>query len=188
MNWRRAAIGMGVAVPVIALLAYGMTLDPNAIPSVIPGKTAPVFALPVMDAEDADSAWLARHRGKVVVLNFWASWCLGCRDEHTDLSMTAAAYESQGVHFYGVLYKDTPGNARDWIATMGGQSYPTLLDQGSRTAIDYGVSKVPETVVIGPDGVVAYKHMGPITASKLAEVIEPLLAPRAAATAPEITP
>lgn len=188
MNWRRSIMGMAIGVPIVGLLAYGMTLDPNAIPSVMPGKNAPVFSLPVMDAADADSAFLAEHRGQVVVLNFWASWCLACRDEHTDLSLTASLFDAKGVKFYGVLYKDTQANARDWIEGMGGQTYPTLVDDGSRTAVDYGVSKVPETVVIDQQGVVVYKHMGPITAAQLAGIIEPLLAKQPGATAPEIQP
>src|SRR5688500_2420521 len=68
MNWRRSLMGMAFGLPVVALLAFGMTRDPNAIPSVMPGKAAPLFALPVMDAAAIDSALLAQHRGQVVVL------------------------------------------------------------------------------------------------------------------------
>jgi cytochrome c biogenesis protein CcmG/thiol:disulfide interchange protein DsbE len=182
MNWRRSLIGIAIALPIVGLLAYGMTLDPDAIPVTMPGKDAPVFALPVMDAAEADSVFFAAHRGQVLVLNFWASWCIECRHEHTDLSMTAAQYEPKGVRFYGVLYKDSQPNARDWIRSMGGQTYPTLVDDGSRTAVDYGVSKVPETVVIDQKGVVVYKHLGPITAAQLAAIIDPLLAPQPAST------
>ena len=175
MNWRRSLIGAGIALPIIALLAYGMTVDPKELPSVLPGKAAPEFALRVMDAEPVDTVRLEDHRGEVVVVNFWASWCLGCRDEHSDLSLIASTYRERGVKFYGVIYNDSESNARSWIREMGGQAYPALVDERSRTAIDYGLYAVPETVIIDQQGNVVYKHIGPITAGKLASVIDPLL-------------
>jgi cytochrome c biogenesis protein CcmG, thiol:disulfide interchange protein DsbE len=181
MNWRRAAVGGLVAVPVLALLGYGMTLDPRALPSTLPGKDAPAFALtavwPGDDEATAPIARLEEHRGEVVVLNFWASWCLACRSEHDALTRVAARYEGQGVHFYGALFNDNARNADRYIRTMGGQSYPTLLDPGTRTAIDYGVSGVPETFFIDREGRVAYKHIGPVTERLLVEWIERLRAP-----------
>ena len=180
MNWRRAAIGAGVALPIIALLAYGMTVDPNALPSTLPGRPAPEFALRVMDTAPPDTARLTEHRGDVVVLNFWASWCLECRVEHSDLSVAATTYNGKGVQFYGVLYGDTEANGRSWIREMGGQAYPALLDDGSRTAINYGLYGVPETFVIDQQGRVVHKQIGPITAAKLASIIDPLLAADAA--------
>jgi cytochrome c biogenesis protein CcmG, thiol:disulfide interchange protein DsbE len=174
MNWRRSAWGIGAAVPFLALLAFGMTKDPNAIPSPLPGRPAPEFALAVMD--QPDTVRLADLRGNVVVLNFWASWCLECRHEHSDLSIAAQMFEPQGVRFYGVLYNDTPANGRAWIREMGGQSYPALLDEGSRTAVSYGLYGVPETFIIDRDGIVVHKQIGPITLRKLTELIRPLLA------------
>lgn len=180
MNWRRSMIGMGVSLPILALLAYGMTLDPNEIRSPLPGRPAPEFALPVMDSQE-DTVRLSDHRGEVVVVNFWASWCLECRYEHSDLSLAATRYGPRGVHFYGILYNDTPANGRAWIREMGGQSYPALTDEGSRTAIGYGLYGVPETFIIDADGIVVHKQIGPITMSRLASILDPLLA------APEIS-
>lgn len=174
MNWRRSAAGIAVSMPILALLAYGMTLDPNEIPSPLPGRPAPEFVLPVMDAP-GDSVRLSDHLGDVVVINFWASWCLECRHEHADLSLAATRYGPRGVHFYGILYNDTPANGRAWIREMGGQSYPALMDEGSRTAIGYGLYGVPETFIIDAEGTVVHKQIGPITMSKLASILEPLL-------------
>jgi cytochrome c biogenesis protein CcmG, thiol:disulfide interchange protein DsbE len=174
MNWRRSAWGIGLSVPFLALMAYGMTNDPNAIPSPLPGRPAPDFELAVMD--QPDTVRLSDLRGNVVVLNFWASWCLECRHEHSDLSLAARMFESDGVRFYGVLYNDTPANGRAWIREMGGQSYPALLDVGSRTAVSYGLYGVPETFIIDRDGTVVHKQIGPITFAKLAEMIRPLVA------------
>jgi cytochrome c biogenesis protein CcmG, thiol:disulfide interchange protein DsbE len=175
MNWRRSAIGLGISLPILALLAYGMTLDPRTIPSPLPGKPAPEFSLAVMD--QPDTVRLSELRGNVVVLNFWASWCMECRYEHSDLSLASTMFEKRGVRFFGVLYNDTPANGRAWIREMGGQTYPALIDEGSRTAVNYGLYGVPETFIINRDGVVVHKQIGPITIAKLAEIIEPLLDP-----------
>jgi cytochrome c biogenesis protein CcmG, thiol:disulfide interchange protein DsbE len=176
MNWQRIWMTMAVVVPFVGLLAVGMTLDPRALPSTMPGKPAPEFALAVMESRNApegpQTASLEAHRGDVVVLNFWASWCIACRSEHASLSRIASMYEGQGVQFYGVLYNDSPQNAQRYIQQQGGQSYPTLLDPGTRTAIDYGLYGVPETFFIGPDGQIAYKHVGPVNDALLIEWIE----------------
>lgn len=176
MNWRRSMIGLGISVPVIALLAYGMTKDPNEIPSPLPGRDAPVFDLPVISG-DTGRINLADLRGNVVVVNFWASWCLQCRYEHSDLSAAAALYSDRNVRFYGVLWRDTPNNGLDWIEMMGGQSYPSLHDDHNSTGIDYGVYGAPETFIIDQDGVVAHKFIGPVTLMQLREKIDPLLGP-----------
>jgi cytochrome c biogenesis protein CcmG, thiol:disulfide interchange protein DsbE len=173
MNWKRSAVGVAISVPIVALLAFGMTKDPNAIPSPLPGRAAPEFALPIMD--EPDTVRLADLRGNVVVLNFWASWCLECRHEHSDLSNAARMFEPYGVKFFGVLYNDTPTNGRAWIREMGGQDYPSLVDDGSRTAVSYGLYGVPETFIIDQNGVVVHKQIGPITLSRLAGLIQPLI-------------
>lgn len=183
MNWRRALYGVTAAVPVIVLLGYGLTRDPRAIVSPLPGKAAPDFALGVFAPgvgrtamTVGDTARLSAHRGDVVVLNFWASWCLECRHEHEALSSVARAYVDRGVRFYGLLYNDTPSAGLAWIEDMGGQSYPSLLDPRTRTAIDYGLYGVPETFFITRDGRVAYKHIGAITERLLVQKLDSLLA------------
>jgi cytochrome c biogenesis protein CcmG/thiol:disulfide interchange protein DsbE len=190
VNWRRAAIATAAAIPLVGLFAYGMTRDPREIPSPLPGKPAPDFALEVFRAADApatdgpqpgDTLRSSELRGQVVVLNFWASWCLACRDEHEVLSAMSKAYADRGVRFVGVLYNDRPSLGLEWISQMGGQSYPAVQDPRSRTAIDFGLYGVPETFIIGPDGLVAYKHIGPVTSRVLSEQIERVLPPIAAA-------
>lgn len=172
---------------IIGLLGFGMTRDARMIPSPLPGRPAPQFSLAVLAPTDAadlgngsagDTVHLARFRGDVVVVNFWASWCLACREEHRALSETASAYEARGVRFFGVLYKDAPRDARRWIVEMGGQSYPTLLDPGARTAIDYGLYGVPETYFIDHTGIVVAKHIGAITQPILRQRLDSLLSAR----------
>ncbi|CAN5637830.1 TlpA disulfide reductase family protein [soil metagenome] len=181
MNWKRAAIATIAAAPVLALFAFGFTRDPGEIPSPLPGREAPAFALPVFATGEAplarevgDTIALGDLAGKVVVVNFWASWCLACRDEHVALSETAKRYADGAAQFIGVLYHDRPGNGLRWIERMGGQSYPSVTDDRSRMAIKYGLYGVPETFVIDPAGRIAYKHIGPITAGVLRQWIDSL--------------
>lgn len=189
MNWGRAGIAAAAGIPVIALLAFGLTRDPKEIPSPLPGREAPDFALPVFAWGDTASAnpsvarpavtdtiRLSQLRGDVVIINFWASWCGACSVEHEALTNVARRYAGRDVHFYGLLYNDIPENGVRWIRRMGGQSYPSVDDAGSRTAIDYGLYGVPETFFIGRDGRVAHKHVGPVTEAMLIERIERLLA------------
>ena len=184
MNWRRSLLGAALALPLIALLGFGLTRDPREIPSPLPGHVAPDFTLPILRHGDVpaadvqrDSVALSAYRGRaIVVLNFWASWCLPCREEHAALLAVSREYAGRGVQFLGTSYNDAPSSATRWIEQMGGQPYPTLFDRGSRTAIDYGLYGVPETFFIGRDGRVAYKHVGPVTASLLRQKIDSLLA------------
>lgn len=185
MNWNRA-IGWtaAIGVPVIALLSFGMTQDPHEIVSPLPGRVAPVFSKTVFATgsdslqrlEVGDTVRLADHKGHVVVVNFWASWCLACRDEHTALSNVSRLFAPDGVKFYGLLYNDEEANGVRWIEQMGGQSYPGLSDPGARAAIDYGLYGVPETFVIDQRGVVAHKFTGAVREAPLSKLIDSLLA------------
>lgn len=182
MNWNRAGVAALVAVPFIALLGWGLTRDPRDIPSPLPGREAPAFSMQVFAAGQpplakniGDTVSLGQYKGQVVVLNFWASWCLACRDEHRVLSDVALQYAGKPVHFIGVLYNDDAKSGTEWIANMGGQSYPSVLDPKTRTAIDYGLYGVPETFFVDSNGRVAYKHTGPIAAPVLTRIIDSLM-------------
>lgn len=182
MRWKPILIAAAIIVPLLALFTFGMTTDPRTVPTPLAGGEAPDFALEIMPLEGEPGSSeeepvrvrLSDHIGDIVVVNFWASWCLPCREEHAPLMRVAETYQDRGVAFYGILYNDSPGNAQRWLEEMGGQSYPTLLDPRSRTAIDYGLYGVPETFFIGRDGRLAYKHFGPVTEQVLVEQIESL--------------
>ncbi len=193
MNWRRALIGAAFVVPVVGLFAFSMRFDPRDIPSPLPGTVAPTFALevfapgqPPLARPVGDTIRLADMRGQVVVLNFWASWCLACRDEHATLSAVARQYAGKEVHFVGSLYQDRTGPATEWITEMGGQSYPSVQDPKARVAIDYGLYGVPETYLIGRDGRIARKITGPADAAQVTHIVDSLLAiaPTAKTAAP----
>jgi cytochrome c biogenesis protein CcmG, thiol:disulfide interchange protein DsbE len=173
MNWKRSLIGLAIAAPIVALLGYGLTRDPRFIASPLPGKEAPAFALPALDAGDTIN--LAALRGNVVIVNFWASWCIPCRQEHPVLLEAAERYKGQNVRFVGIAYNDKPENSKQWLEELG-QAYPSLIDDRARTAIDYGVSGVPETFILDKQGVVAYKKFGPLTAAEVKQKVDSLLA------------
>lgn len=172
MPWNKL-LWPAAAIPIIVLLAYGLTRDPNLIPSPLPGRPAPEFRLETISG--GDSIALEDLRGRVVVLNFWASWCLACVDEHFYLVEAERRYRDQPVSLVGVVYNDSRENAARWMQRMGG-SWPSVLDPGSRTAIDYGVYGVPETFFISRQGRVAYKQLGPVNREILTTWIERLLA------------
>ncbi|MEP6989354.1 MAG: redoxin domain-containing protein [bacterium] len=183
MNWRRSAIAAAFAVPIVGLFVFGLRHDPKDIPSPLPGTVAPPFALavfapgqPPLGRPVGDTIRLADLKGQVVVLNFWASWCLSCRDEHATLSAIARTYVGKPVHFVGSLYQDRTDAGTEWIAQMGGQSYPSVQDPKTRTAIDYGLYGVPETFIVNRDGRIARKITGPVEASVVTHIVDSLLA------------
>ena len=173
MNWKRSLVGVGIGIPIVMLLGYGLTRDPRHIASPLPGRAAPEFSLPALDG--GDSIKLGELRGQVVVVNFWASWCIPCRQEHPVLLDAARTYEPRGVKFVGIAYNDKPEDSQRWLNELG-KSYPSLVDAGARTAIDYGVSGVPETFILDKQGVVAFKKFGPITTPEITQKLDSLLA------------
>lgn len=178
-GWKRWLIPAS-AVPVLGLLAFGLTRDAREIPSPLPGEPAPSFRLPTL-SDPADSLALEELTGRVTIVNFWASWCIPCRYEHPVLVRASERWPDEMVQIVGILYQDSRENARRFMDRLGGD-WPTLVDERSRTAIDFGVYGVPETYVVGPDGRVAYKHTGPVTWDVLREKVVGLLAEAGAET------
>ncbi|MGH2664134.1 MAG: TlpA family protein disulfide reductase [Actinomycetota bacterium] len=172
-RWPWVVVASAVAVTFVALLATGFGRDPRALPSALRGERAPDFALREMDS--GELVRLEDLRGQVVVLNFWASWCTACREEHPNFVASWDRYRDRGVAFVGVIFQDDEGNARAYMRELGGD-WPSLVDPGSRTAIDYGVYGVPETFFIAPEGTIAYKQVGATSYEQLVSWIERLLA------------
>lgn len=175
VSWRRLGrlllviAGVGALV---ALLAFGFTRDPKAIPSPLVGRPAPIFSLSLLGGGSLDLAGL---RGKVVVVNFWASWCYpACWNEAPRLEAAWQRYRDQGVVLVGIVYQDSEANAREFIARHG-KTYPSGMDPGSRVAIDFGVYGVPETFFIDQTGRIRRKHVGEIQEEILRATIESLL-------------
>ena len=172
MNWKVMSVGLLFCVPLIFVLAKGFNYDPRALPEELTGEKAPDFALQTLDGYPVS---LKELKGSVVVLNFWATWCVPCLQEHKELMSAAEEFKPKGVAFLGILYGDTKAKADGYLKKHG-SAYPTLLDDAQRTNIDYGVAGVPETFVIGRDGTIVKKYTGPVTKMELEVLLNGLLA------------
>jgi cytochrome c biogenesis protein CcmG/thiol:disulfide interchange protein DsbE len=171
VSWRRLILPLA-GIPIVALLAFGLTRRANIVPSPLPGRAAPDFELRTLDGE---ALRLSDLRGQVVLLNFWASWCLACIDEHPLLVEAERRWGPDGLRVVGVVYQDNRANAQAWMRDKGG-NWANVLDGASRVAIEYGLFGVPETFLIDRRGVVAHKQIGPVTAEVLSTWIPRLLA------------
>lgn len=159
-------------IPFLALLAFGLTRDARIIVSPLPGEPAPDFALAQLDG---DTVRLADLHGRVALVNFWASWCLPCRDEHAVLHRLHQSYPRSEVALLGILYQDTPENGRRFMREFGG-NWPSAADPGSRVAIDFGVYGVPESFFLARDGTIIRKHIGPLSWELVQTTVDSLLA------------
>jgi cytochrome c biogenesis protein CcmG/thiol:disulfide interchange protein DsbE len=164
-------------LPLILFLALavflfvGLSRDPSEIPSPLLDKPAPAFNLPQL-ADPQRSFKSEEMRGRVWLLNVWASWCEACRDEHPVLLELARA---RVVPIYGLNYKDERQDALNWLEEFGDPYTTILVDADGRVGIDYGVYGVPETFVIDRNGVIRYKQIGPVTEEALTNRIIPLV-------------
>jgi cytochrome c biogenesis protein CcmG/thiol:disulfide interchange protein DsbE len=156
----------------VALLAAGLTLKPREVPSPLVGKPAPAFELPKLGEAGAARFSPAEMRGKVWLLNVWASWCVSCRDEHPVLVDFA---KSKRAPLVGLNYKDPSDDALKWLAHFGDPYTLSAVDADGRIGIDYGVYGVPETYVIDKAGIIRYKQIGPVTPDIMAGRIVPLI-------------
>jgi len=160
-------------VPVLLLLAYGFRTNPRDIPSPLIGRPAPGFALTTFAGQPLA---LDAHRGQVVVLNFWASWCYtACYEEAPVLEAGWRAWRERGVVVIGVDTQDTEDKARTFIADFG-LTFPNAFDRQGKVAIDYGLYGVPETFFIDRQGRIRAKHVGAVTAEVFRSQVEPLAA------------
>lgn len=164
-----------MVVTALVLLFLAMMLsdrNPNEIDSVLIGRPAPEFSL-VSLKEGAPALTTADLKtGAPVLVNFFASWCVPCRAEHENLMVLAGEYR---VPVIGIAYKNDPDKARGFLTELGNPFSKTGLDLDGRVGIDWGVSGVPETFLIDGDGVIRYRHWGPIVGSSLEERLLPQL-------------
>ena len=163
----------------VVLLGIGLTLNPREVPSPRIGKPAPAFRLPQLH-EPAQTFAPADVKGKVWMLNVWASWCVSCRQEHPVLMELA---KTGVIAIYGLDYKDQTDDARRWLQQFGNPYKLSAVDAKGQVGIDYGVYGVPETYVIDKRGVIRYKQIGPVTPEVLQSKILPLVKQLEAETA-----
>jgi cytochrome c biogenesis protein CcmG, thiol:disulfide interchange protein DsbE len=153
------------------LLYAGLSLDPRSIPSPLVGKPMPTFSLPTV-GDAAKKVSTENLKGRVYLLNVWASWCTACREEHPVINEIA---KQGGVTFIGLNYKDQRPDAQGWLSQFGNPYEMSLFDGDGRLGIDLGVYGVPETFVVDKQGIIRYKQIGPITPEVWRTKLEPLL-------------
>ena len=171
MKTFRWSIPLAIFVVLVAFLWIGLGRDPREVPSPLIGKPAPAFRLAQLHAPN-ETLSASDLKGKVWLLNVWASWCVSCRVEHPLLVQLAKA---NIVPVYGLDYKDDPQAGRDWLTKNGDPYTASIVDRDGRVGIDYGVYGVPETFLIDKSGTIRYKQIGPITPEALQEKILPLV-------------
>jgi cytochrome c biogenesis protein CcmG/thiol:disulfide interchange protein DsbE len=168
----RWAVPLAV-LPVVGLLAYGFRTDPRDIPSPLVGKPAAAFTLTAFDGSEVS---LEALRGKVVVLNFWASWCYpACYEEAPALERAWLRYKDRGAAFVGINIQDKEEPARRFLDQFN-LRFANAPDPGGRVSVSYGVYGVPETYFIDRQGRIRLKHVGAVPEPLLDEQIERLLA------------
>ncbi|MEM7221769.1 MAG: DsbE family thiol:disulfide interchange protein [Pseudomonadota bacterium] len=167
---------VAVFLVIAGYMAWGL-MDPERNPSAVPSarvdQPVPLFAVPALyDSEPDGLATADLTNGKVTLVNFFASWCVPCQVEHP-LFMQLAA---QGkVELVGIAYRDKRADTRNWLKALGNPYSKIGVDQNGRTAIEWGVSGVPETFVIDREGRIRYQHIGPIHERDLTGKILPLI-------------
>lgn len=162
-------LNIGRLLPVIlffgiaAALFYGLQHDPKFIPSVLVGKSVPAFVLPAI--EELYTPGLSQadlKKGKITVVNIWASWCAPCREEHP---LLMALSSNTNIRLVGINNKDKPADARNFLATYGNPFSAIGSDLNGRTTIDWGAYGVPETFIIDGNGIIRFKVIGGLGAS-----------------------
>lgn len=154
------------------LLYRGLSLDPKIVPSPLIGKPMPSFTLARLKDPDATISDTDL-KGKVSVLNIWATWCVSCRAEHEVLLELARTGK---VDIYGLNYKDNRADAQRWLMQLGDPYVANAFDADGRTGIDWGVYGAPETFIMDKQGIIRHKHIGPLTSTVLVTEILPLIA------------
>jgi len=184
---------MLVLIPLVVFLAIAalFTLrlgagDPSRIPSALIGQPAPQTMLPPLAGLERDGMAVpgldsAAFAGHVTLLNVWSSWCVPCREEAALLMQLAT---DRRIQVWGLNYKDQAENARRFLSRYGNPFVANGVDSNGRAAIEWGVYGVPETFLIGRDGHISYKLIGPITEGNLDKVLKPAIEKSAAAPAP----
>jgi cytochrome c biogenesis protein CcmG, thiol:disulfide interchange protein DsbE len=163
------ALPLALLAALAAVFFLGFGHDPRAVPSALIDRPAPEFALPPLPGRDRGLA-SGDLKGRVRVVNVFASWCLPCRAEHPLLTGLA-----RRVPVMGINYKDKPGDAAAWLAKLGDPYAAIGADTEGRVAIDWGVYGVPETFLVDAEGRIRFKHVGPLTPEVIDGILNPLI-------------
>jgi len=170
--WIAILAPLGVFLALAAVFLYRLETggDPSLVPSVLVGRPAPVTSLPALEGMDLPGLDTATLSGKPTLVNVWASWCAPCRAEHPILEQLAS---DPRIRVVGINYKDQSENAVRFLGQLGNPFAAIGVDANGRTAIDWGVYGVPETFLLGPDGTIRYKFIGPLDEESLKAKLMP---------------
>ncbi len=172
----RRGLGLTVVLTIGALLAVvlgtGLGRNPRVVDSVLVDGPAPPLAGATLDGDNFD---LADHRGEVVLVNVWASWCVPCRREYPLLQQAQRELGPLGVQLVGINTQDSDEEARAFLDGLGGENYPSVLDPDGRLAVEWGIFGVPETFVVDQDGRLVARHVGELSGEWLTTNVLPLL-------------
>ncbi|WP_037374384.1 DsbE family thiol:disulfide interchange protein [Sedimenticola selenatireducens] len=160
-----------VFVLISIFLAIGLTMDPRLVPSPLIGKAVPEFNLPPVKGRSAGLS-AESLKGEVSLVNVFASWCTACRQEHPILM---ALSRKGSVSIHGLNYKDKPDDAAAWLDELGDPYTRTGADIDGMVGLDWGVYGVPETFVVDSQGVIQYKHIGPINEKIYLDTLQPII-------------
>lgn len=159
----------------LTLFYKGLWGDPRAIPTVLIGTQAPTFSGP--EVRTGETVEMNRFLGKVILINFWASWCLECRTEHENLLAISRRFSPHpDFVMLGINYQDREEDALKYLQVYG-SNFDHVRDLKGRISIDYGVYGVPETFVIDQQGVIRYKYVGPLVGAVYSNLTETILQP-----------
>jgi cytochrome c biogenesis protein CcmG, thiol:disulfide interchange protein DsbE len=165
----RFLLPLSIFVVLVGFLAFGLQLNPREVPSPLIDKQAPAFK--VGQLHEADKTFSPSDmKGQVWLLNVWASWCVSCREEHPLLVELA---RKKIVPVVGLNYKDQREAGISWLREHGDPYLLSVFDLDGRIGIDYGVYGVPETFIVDKQGLIRYKHIGPVTVQALETKILP---------------
>lgn len=176
MNKQRLFLFIPLAIFVLlgVLFWRGLSLDPNEMPSALLNKPVPAFELPVIPAPENPQGLVTANqemlKGKVSLLNVWATWCLPCRQELPFFNTLKA----QGIQIYGINYKDDNAEAQRWLSEFHNPFVFSVLDADGRLGVNLGVFGYPETYVVDKQGVIRYKHIGEMDAQIWEKTIKPI--------------
>lgn len=162
-------VAFAILIPVLMI---GLTRNPNELPSPLLQNPAPVFELPSLQ-DPARSVGSATYADQVVIVNVWATWCPGCRQEHDFLLELAA---EGTVPIFGLNWRDNRPEALRWLEALGDPYIESAYDEDGRTGIDWGVYGAPETFLLDQNGIVIHKHIAPLTRQVWEQEFVPLIA------------
>lgn len=172
MRYALFALPLILLVALVSVFAFSIDRDSSLVRSVLIDKPVPQFSLPPVQGLDTPGFDTAALTGEPTLVNVFASWCIPCRDEHPLLERVKA---DTGIRLYGINHSDAPENAVAFLEELGNPYDAVGADRDRRVSIDWGVYGVPETFLVSAEGVIVYKHVGPLTPGAIETELLPAL-------------